>query len=184
MRRLTSKSYQKKIARRLRKHKNTGYIYFIDRRHPLASSLVTGVVYYHRHVLSVKLGRWLESWELVHHKDEDRTNNDPTNLELKTRSKHASDHQIERYGRKKYRRCGYCNDRFWPDKRFGNRRSKFCSQRCAHEASVKATISKRRLRRLISRGKTYESIGRRYGITGAAVKKKAVKFGIADLRWK
>lgn len=46
----------------------------------------------HRAVMEKKLGRKLESWEIVHHIDEDKTNNDPSNLELLTRSEHMKRH--------------------------------------------------------------------------------------------
>lgn len=36
----------------------------------------------HRHVMEQQLGRPLESWERVHHRDGNRQNNDPSNLEL------------------------------------------------------------------------------------------------------
>ena len=50
-----------------------GYVYLYDPKHPLANA--SGIVYYHRHVMSVHLGRWITSEEIVHHKDENRTNN-------------------------------------------------------------------------------------------------------------
>lgn len=47
----------------------------------------------HRHVMEQMLGRALESYEEVHHKDEDKSNNDPRNLELMpTRQDHAREH--------------------------------------------------------------------------------------------
>ena len=36
----------------------------------------------HRHVMEQQLGRPLFEWERIHHRDGDRTNNDPANLEL------------------------------------------------------------------------------------------------------
>lgn len=42
-----------------------GYLYFIDRAHPLASKV--GRVYHHRHVASLAMGRWLVASEHVHH---------------------------------------------------------------------------------------------------------------------
>lgn len=50
----------------------------------------------HREVMERVLGRELLSSELVHHKDEDKRNNDPSNLELQTRSSHAKLHADER----------------------------------------------------------------------------------------
>jgi hypothetical protein len=49
-------------------------------------------VFVHRHIMEQKLGRKLQPEEEVHHKDEDKLNNDPNNLELKTKSDHTSHH--------------------------------------------------------------------------------------------
>lgn len=46
----------------------------------------------HRVVMSVKLGRPLTEDEIVHHKDEDKKNNDPENLELTTHEEHSREH--------------------------------------------------------------------------------------------
>lgn len=50
-----------------------------------------------QHVLVVEkiIGRRLMANECVHHKDEDKTNNDPSNLQLMTKSDHASHHAKE-----------------------------------------------------------------------------------------
>lgn len=47
---------------------------------------------HHRYVMEQHLGRKLRSDEIVHHKDEDKQNNDISNLEIMTRSQHASHH--------------------------------------------------------------------------------------------
>ena len=49
-------------------------------------------VFVHRHVMEQKLGRKLEPGEEVHHKDENKRNNDPGNLELTNKSDHVSHH--------------------------------------------------------------------------------------------
>lgn len=46
----------------------------------------------HRIVMENILGRPLSSTEIVHHKDHDKRNNDPDNLELTNRSNHAKMH--------------------------------------------------------------------------------------------
>jgi predicted XRE-type DNA-binding protein len=46
----------------------------------------------HRLVMAEMLGRWLTSDEIVHHIDEDKQNNDPGNLELRTRAEHMRIH--------------------------------------------------------------------------------------------
>lgn len=46
----------------------------------------------HRRIARAKIGRDLASNEVVHHKDGDRHNNKPSNLEVMTKSKHMSLH--------------------------------------------------------------------------------------------
>jgi hypothetical protein len=47
----------------------------------------------HVMVMELHLGRRIRRNECVHHKDEDRQNNDLSNLELKTRGAHSSEHR-------------------------------------------------------------------------------------------
>lgn len=49
------------------------------------------------HVVVIEgiIGRRLHSNECVHHVDHDKTNNDPSNLKLMTRSEHSSIHALE-----------------------------------------------------------------------------------------
>jgi hypothetical protein len=75
---------------RPRQHKRLKYFYFCDKTHPLAD--VCGIVYYHRHVASEKIGRWVLRDEHVHHIDGDRTNNLPGNLEVMTKQEHVRHH--------------------------------------------------------------------------------------------
>lgn len=58
--------------------------------HPRAMSC--GCVYEHRLVMEQMIGRYLEPEEQVHHVDEDRTNNSPSNLKLCPSQK---DHSLE-----------------------------------------------------------------------------------------
>lgn len=46
----------------------------------------------HRKVMEEKIGRLLSSNEIVHHKDHDKFNNSPENLEIMTRAEHARHH--------------------------------------------------------------------------------------------
>lgn len=71
-----------------------GYVlerYNADARHPLFPNHHT--VPQHRRVMAEKLGRELLPSELVHHRDEVKTNNAPDNLELTTRGKHLDIHR-------------------------------------------------------------------------------------------
>lgn len=72
--------------------KDTAYQYFIDYNHPLATGN-SGRVYYHRHVVSLKEGRWISSKEHVHHIDENKLNNNPNNLEILSNSDHTKKHK-------------------------------------------------------------------------------------------
>lgn len=71
-----------------------GYVSLFMPRHPLA--MANGYVYEHRLVMSQVLGRLLEPNEEPHHKDEDKQNNAPENLELKTKRRHTSEHHKKR----------------------------------------------------------------------------------------
>lgn len=76
----TPKSYTKPVYPV--QDKTLKYLYFMDKEHPLASK--TGRVLHHRHVASVKIGRWLQPKEVAHHENENRSDNRPKNLGVKT----------------------------------------------------------------------------------------------------
>jgi transposase len=68
-----------------------GYLLEYAPRHPHAYT--AGYVFQHRLVMERVLGRFLMEGEVVHHKDEDITNNDPDNLELfSSQSEHMKHH--------------------------------------------------------------------------------------------
>lgn len=72
-----------------------GYVLrYVGPEHHLAS--VTGYAYEHRLVMEATLGRRLDSDEIVHHRDGDKQNNDPANLEVQTRSQHRHTHKPSR----------------------------------------------------------------------------------------
>lgn len=100
--------------------------------HPMAYS--NGVILEHRLVMSEILGRNLRPGELVHHKDTNPFNNDPSNLELSSRSKHPS---IHAKGPTMIRLiCAYCGEPF--DKELRNFKAKsklgqtnfYCNRTC------------------------------------------------------
>ena len=83
--------YDKPIT--CKKDVTTGYLYFMDKTHPLASTI--GKVYYHRHVASIAAKGWLKTNEHVHHINGDRSNNDTTNLVVLTRAQHHGIHGLQ-----------------------------------------------------------------------------------------
>lgn len=67
----------------------SGYILVKSPKHPMATK--TGYVREHRLVMEKILGRYLTETEVVHHKDDDPSNNDPSNLLLfDTQALHVS----------------------------------------------------------------------------------------------
>lgn len=75
--------------------KGGGYRYCrTDPPHPKRNKM--GLYPYHRVLMENQLGRLLEDGEDVHHKNEDKTDDRPENLEVKTQSQHAMDHQAHR----------------------------------------------------------------------------------------
>lgn len=69
---------------------NYGYKMIRKPDHPNAG--MGGYIFEHRYVMSKHLGRPLTEDEVVHHKDENRLNNDITNLEIMSRSEHNQHH--------------------------------------------------------------------------------------------
>ena len=68
---------------------NNGYIFVYAPDHPSASNKAVAE---HRLVMEKGIGRYLKPNEVVHHLDGNRQNNDLSNLVLKTRAQHVSDH--------------------------------------------------------------------------------------------
>jgi hypothetical protein len=91
----------------------------------------------HRVVMEQILGRELSSQEIVHHKDKNKRNNSPENLELTTKSVHAKHHAEERPEQITEMTCSICSKDFSVPTRTVRRNEKtgkagpFCSKTCA-----------------------------------------------------
>lgn len=76
-----------------RTHDGEGRIYLYRPEHPKANRW--GYVYRYRIVMEEKLGRLLRADEIVHHKDENPSNDHPDNLEVTNQSRHIKIHLPE-----------------------------------------------------------------------------------------
>ncbi len=84
-----------------------GYMLVYSPTHP--NRMYRGYVYEHRLVVERVIGRLLQSSEEIHHKDDNRLNNDPCNLEIVS----EQDHQRFHHGWKKikdewFKTCRAC----------------------------------------------------------------------------
>lgn len=106
--------------------KNNGYMWIKKPEHPRADS--HGYILEHIVIAEKSLGRSLLPNEIVHHKDEDGTNNSPRNLKVMTRSDHNCLHR-----RKKdiWIRCHTCYVRIRVTHSQRDRK-KYCSMFCMY----------------------------------------------------
>ena len=158
--------YDKPISVRL--DKTLGYQYFIDKGHPLANSV--GKVYYHRHLASLSLGRWLSKDEHVHHKDGDRSNNDVSNLETVTAEEHAIVH-AEKLGKNVAgKSCGVCGKK--------TKNKKFCSRSCSDTGRWDVEKPSPAILKKDIQTMGWSAIGRKYGVSDNAARKWARSYGL------
>ena len=108
---------------------NNGYLCFYDKEHPLATEACQYRIFLHRHIASIKVGRWLSTDEHVHHIDGNKLNNDIDNLEVLSCSEHAKRHK----GETPEAICIVCGTSF---KAIG-KVNKYCSYNCTNSGAVK-----------------------------------------------
>lgn len=142
-----------------------GYVTVYYPEHP-ASWKGSGNIYMHRLVMERKLGRYLEPWEHVHHRNKDRKDSDPKNLKLVTRNSHGREHRIL-----EPIRCKGCGRKFQPDRAA----RLYCSLVCA--SSKVEMPSKTDLEKLIWQMPTTK-VAQQFGISDVAVGKWCKKLGI------
>lgn len=161
----------------LRKRGN-GYLYFIDKNHPLARKESSYMVYYHRHIASLKIGRWLNEDEHVHHIDGNTYNNDPDNLEIMSNSEHTSVHHPG--NKRAIKKCMYCHKEYEQIAQT----QKYCSDKCAHLGNRKVNRpSKEELEQEIM-AMNWLALGRKYGVSDNAVRKWAKDYSIPVIKRK
>lgn len=110
----------------------------------------------HRFVVEIRLGRPLSTDEHVHHRDENKTNNDPENLEVLSKADHCREH----FGTGRTfveRDCSCCGTRFDVELKRSNEAKKrgrelFCSRSCASRDAGIASGAARRVAQLSHTG--------------------------------
>lgn len=133
---------------------------------------VRGYAYEHRVVAEGKLGRRLQPDEQVHHRDHNKQNNDPSNLEVVTAEEHRFEHRTVESERRRPNEpnprvscaCG-CGDRFRKFDANGRPRS-FTTGHNPHEAPLLGAI----LRELRSGRRATRDLIASCGTTAAATK--------------
>jgi hypothetical protein len=161
--------YHKAIQAKV--EKGSGQLCFFDPEHPLARK--NGMVALGRHVLSVKLGRWLEAGEMAHFEDGDPQNASPENLTLTTRGALASrvhNHQVEMI-------CPQCGTPFRTSPSHENRRT-CCSDACHQLYSRKFDVSREALEKLVWEMPTTQ-VAELFGVSDKAVEKRCKRLGVS-----
>lgn len=150
-----------------------GYFYFCDTTHPLVNK--SGKIYFHRHVASLKVGRWLTTDEHVHHIDEDKTNNAPENLEILSAAEHYKRHLINNgFCILSEYICKCCGDIFYA----WNNAQKCCSRHCNSFLNRKVERpSKKELEKLIWELPTTK-LAKNFGVSDKAIEKWCKNYSI------
>jgi len=146
-----------------------GYQYAYNPKHPLANKM--GLVYFHRHEASMKIGRWLRNDEDVHHINDNRANNKWNNLAILSVKEHKRLHALGPHRKKK--KCPQCKQKYKPL----SNKQKYCSQNCSHEAQKRFRITRKKLNKLVW-NKPINQIAKILGVSDVAIHKRCRKWNI------
>ncbi len=155
---------------KIKKDKTLGYLYFMDKTHPLSDRI--GKVYLHRHEASVKIGRWVTKGkygEKVHHEDSNRSNNTSLNLEVcGSQSEHLHKHYPPII-----KHCLKCGVKFQSNgnSSTGGDKKFYCSPRCSYLGRRKFEISKEELQKLVWEYPTVE-VAKMLNVSDKAIEKR------------
>jgi len=121
-------------------------------------------VYIHREVMENKLGRKLKKEELVHHKDTNKSNNSPDNLELNNKSIHG---QIHYQLMTDEQRCAFT------PKNLKGRESKLKGSK--HPNSKLDENKVKQIKNMLNNGQTQASIARKFEVDRTIIRE--IKYG-------
>ena len=115
------------------------YFYGVCHEHPKANKF--GYVLLHRLIVENFLGKILKDDEIVHHKDENKKNNDPSNLQVMDKRDHSRLHAKK--GRAFLQlTCPNCKKIFFKEKRQVKKgTTPKCSRRCNGQYSRKLQLA-------------------------------------------
>lgn len=173
-----------------------GYEEILFPEHPSAHS--NGLIFVHTIVAEEKIGRRLQQGECTHHIDGDKKNNVPSNLMVfKTSGDHTNYHCALRNNLNFILTCidGVCtcdlildNDTYilrsskCPEcggpKSVGAKMCAACRSKHPIEYASKLTKLQPEILRVLLKTESFEAIGREYGVSGNAIKKKAKQWGL------
>jgi len=148
---LRGKNYHKNFCGKKKISIDGGYEYYIGK---------DGLpVYIHREVLEKKIGRKLEPWEISHHKDDNKRNNNPDNLEVSTNTKHGKHHYEEQ-------------SKEWKEKfKMSNPEGKGKKLRGSQHPNSKLTeINVKEIKHCLNNGETQTSLGKRFGVDRTTIR--------------
>lgn len=157
-------------GRKIYMHRS-GYVMVYYPNHPHAWK-GSGCVLLHRLAMENHLGRILDPSEVVHHKDDDRLNNDISNLEVMTPVRHAKHHRPP----KPHYVCDTCEKEFQSKKK--KHAKVYCSRDCYKVSCSKTKRpTKEELADLIWKHPT-SRLASHFGVSSNAVAKWCKKYGI------
>jgi hypothetical protein len=124
---------------------------FLGRKHHL--SLSSGYAYKHRFIAEQIIGRKLKKGEQVHHRDENKKNNHPLNLEICTHKEHKFRHRKKESNRRRpWERnplikcaCG-CNGKLRKYSKYGNLRTLIYTHRVLRRGSKSRRLFERNIK--------------------------------------
>jgi len=161
--------YSKNI--KIKQDRQSGQLCFYDPQHPLARK--NGMVSLGRHLLSIKLGRWLIPGEYAHFIDGNPQNTNSENLQLTTMPELAK----LLHNRQTELTCPYCGEVFRVSRSHKERRV-HCTNQCRSLDARKFAVDREELEQLVWQMPTTE-VAQLYGVSDKAIEKRCKQFGIA-----